>query len=42
VWVDVPDGTQQYEFDDGQPFSGNYSLDIDYVNGLALNFEEGD
>jgi hypothetical protein len=42
VWTDVPDDTPEHLLTDGEHYRGNYSLSIDYVNGLELEFEQGD
>ena len=39
VWIEVPDDTLEYAFDDGTTMPGIYALPIDYVNGLDMEFE---
>ena len=42
VWIEVPDATEEHRFDTGEVYTGNYALDIDFVNGLPRDFEPGD
>src|SRR5665647_545906 len=41
VWIEVPDDTLEYDVGDGEPYTGNYALSIDYVNTLRIGLEPG-
>ena len=42
VWIEVPDDTSEHVLPEEEPYRGNYSLSIEYVNGLEMMFEQGD